>query len=450
MIRLTQSKVARFLRAMTLAIAVMAAVGAVQSTVMAADRIVLKNGTIIEGKIIREVDGYVWLEQTIGGIKKPAQMYKPADITKIERDADTTAKPAEATDAAAAPADKAPIENSDKAALPKGARPGVPRGVVITLGDKENGDMVGVFMVAKVLRDAIPTLERELGKDKTGIVVLRIHSGGGLGSEVQKISDVIQEEYKPRFRTVGWIETAISAAAMSAHVLEEIYFTSQGNYGACTGFYGSLDKPVEGMPLQLSLAQMERISARSNWNPLIMRAMQIQQPLSAKLNEQGRIEFFGDLTSGDFVVNREKEILTFTAETAERVQFSRGRADSLEELAHKMGYQEIDWIGDRMDKVPWPVSRAERIQMEYRRQVKEDQANTSRYFTELQSNMETARSMPRDRRPPFVGKARGALNQITRMVDNNPNFTFLVFNMDMPQFREMIERTDKELRDLLR
>ncbi|MEO0631245.1 MAG: hypothetical protein AAFY46_11050, partial [Planctomycetota bacterium] len=48
------------------------------------------------------------------------------------------------------------------------------------------------------------------------LVVIKIKSGGGFGLEVQKISDVIHEEFKPKFQTVAWIESAISAAAMSA------------------------------------------------------------------------------------------------------------------------------------------------------------------------------------------------------------------------------------------
>ena len=49
------------------------------------------------------------------------------------------------------------------------------------------------------------------------------------------MSDVIHEQYKKKFRTVAWIDSAISAAAMTAHCLEEIYFTPQGNYGAARG-----------------------------------------------------------------------------------------------------------------------------------------------------------------------------------------------------------------------
>lgn len=435
-------KLTRLIQSLVLGLAVLFCVTVPVPHAAAADRITLKGGQVIEGKIIREIDGYIWIEETIGGIAQPAKMLKQEDVEKVERDAANT--PAKTDDLFA------PKKDAKKDA-PATVTGKAPKGVVLTLGDEPNGHMVGTFMTATPLRQAIPMLEQELGTDRTGIVVLRIHSGGGLGREVQLISDVIEQEYKKRFRTVGWIETAISAAAMAAHGLDELYFTRQGNYGACTGFYGTLDKPVEGFELEQALFQMEKISARGGWDPLIMRAMQVQQPLSARFDEDGKIYFFRDLTSGDIIVNREKEILTLTADSAKKINFSRGTADTLDELTKAMGYQEIDWVGEKVQGVLWPISRAERIQMEYRKKVKEDEANLNRYYREYQSNVETAGGMPRDRRAPFVGKARIAMEKLIGIVRTNPNNKFLVFNVATDEeWRELVESWDKTLRDLMR
>jgi len=415
------------------------------SRVEAADKIVLKDGRVIEGRIVKELDGYFWLEETMGGIKQSPKMYKPDEIDKVEREDAAGAKGGEAK-AAAVKSDP----GSDKPlGIPAKIGSGVPKGAVITLGDEENGNMVGVYMVAHILHDALPVLEKELGNDRSGIVVLRFHSGGGYTKEVQELSDVIHNEYKPRFRTVGWIETAISAAAMSAHCIEEIYFTSQGNYGACTEFT-SLQNASEGFRLEQILAKAEGFSRRGGWDTKIMRSMQVQDPLSAKIDENGTVQYFNDLTSGDIIVNRAKEILTFNANSAKQVKFSRGTADSLEELAHLMGYQEIDWIGQKMDKVPWPVSKAEKMQMDYRKKVHEDESATNRYFSEFQRNIETARSTPRDRRAPFVGLARQAKEKIVSMVKNNPNFEWSIFGRSHEGFKELVDEWEKALRDLMR
>lgn len=419
---------------------------------LAVDRVTLKGDQgVVEGEIIREIDGYVWIRTSVGGVATE-KMYTPDQVSKIERQIGA-ATPAPKGEEPRAPqggtepaADEGPSVEEEVSAL----KPGVPRALVLTLGDEQNGDMVGLYLVAHALERAIPTLEKELGTDRTGVVVLRFHSGGGLGAEVQKVSDLLHNEFKTRWRTVGWIESAISAAAMSAHCLEELYFTSQANYGACTGFYGSLDRPVEGFQLELALEQMRRISARAGWDPLIMEAMQIQTPVSASVDENGQIRFFRGSDSGQFVVNRTKEILTLNARSAERIRFSRGTADSLEELTKQMGYKELQWVGKQEKGFAWPISRAERIQIDYRKQVKKDEDLTNHYFQMYGFNVNRARSVPREERPPYVAKAREALNSMKRMVKNNPNFSFMVFNREPEQMEEFWKELDKELRDLLK
>ncbi len=346
-------------------------------------------------------------------------------------------------------APEAPAAEDEKADAPSADMPGVPKALVLTLGDEQNGDMVGVYMVAHILERAIPTLEKELGTDKTGVLVLRVHSGGGFGLEVQKIVDVIQNEFKPRFRTVGWIDTAISAAAMSSHILEEIYFTSRGNYGACTGFYGSLDRPVEGRELQESLVQMERISAKAGWDPLIMRAMQIQQPVSATIDEYGKVNFHDDL-SGDFIVNRPREILTFNCRSAEKIKFSRGTADTLDELTRLMGYKELNWVGKKVAGSPWPIAKSEKMQMDFRRQAAEDERLTNHYFQSLQMQIQAAEAAPREQRGAFVGRAKQTLGKLRNMIRNNPNFAISVFNRTREEVEELFKEYEKQLNELLK
>jgi hypothetical protein len=87
------------------------------------DTLTLKSGKVITGEIIRELDGYVWIKYSIGGIQQ-TEMIAPADITKIERD---TAAPA----APETPATPVPGANVD--VQPR--KLGVPRAAVITLGE---------------------------------------------------------------------------------------------------------------------------------------------------------------------------------------------------------------------------------------------------------------------------------------------------------------------------
>jgi hypothetical protein len=423
-------KIARLMQVMAAAVAM--AVMAFAAT--AADKVFLKNGKVIEGTIIREVEGAIWIETMVGGVKTE-EMYGPSDISKVERDAAST------------PAPSVPVSESKPKAAPA-AKGSVPKAAVISLGDNENGHMVGVFLTADILKRAIPLLEQELGTDKTGIVVLRVHSGGGLGLEVPKINAVIQREYKTRWRTVAWIESAISAAAMASHGIEETYFTSQGNYGGCVGFYGSFDRPVEGYELEKALAQMEGISKDGKRDPLIMRAMQLIMPLSATVMPTGEVKFYPDATSGDIVVNREGEVLTFNAQAALKCKFSSGTADNLEQLTKALGYQELTWVGEKVRNIPYPVSKAEKLQIDFRKRTKQDQDGLNSYYGTFQREVAAAASeQDATRRGAFINRADQALKRIKDMIRNNPNFKITIFNTP-EQYDEFIKEADKTIADL--
>jgi hypothetical protein len=437
-----------FSKRLTLVIALVA--GGFCGVASAADRLLLRDGRTVEGTIIREASGAVWIKTSVGGLVTE-QMFSPSEIKSIERDVKAPSATPEAAPAAPAAPDAVPTSvPADEEATDDAVPAGVTRALVLTLGEPENLHMVGTYMTASTLRDALPTLEKELGTDKSGVAVLRIHSGGGYISEIQKLSDVIHNEFKPRFRTVGWISYAISAAAMTGHTLEEVYFTTQGSYGSCTAFAGGADRPVEGLALERILYEMEKISARGQHNPLIMRSMQVQQPLSATITPEGDVRWYPDSKSGEVVVNKDNEILTFNAKSAERVKFSAGTADTIEELGRLMGYKELHWIGRRVAGVPWPVSRSEDMQMKFRAQVNKDEQNLNRYAQNYNTYVGLAtQTQDRSERGKFVGKARQAFNQIKNMVDNSPNQAAFVFG-GIEAYKEWVEEQEKILRDLMR
>lgn len=405
------------------------------------DRLTLKDGTVLEGRVTREIDGAIWFAYSIAGVEQ-TKMFTPTEYSSLERESST-----------AAPKDEAvkPVAEGGVKANP---RPGVPRAAVVTLGetrDTKQGDMVGIYMTAYALEQMVPMLEEQVGSDGTGVVVLRVNSGGGALLEVQKISDVIQETYKKKFRTVGWIDSAISAAAMSILCVEEIYFSSKANFGAATAYSGRLNA-LKGIGLERVLAQMEKISARGGYDPLIIRAMQIDQPVSATRMPDGTFKFFGDATSGEIIVNREKEILTFNAQNALQVGFSKGTASTLEELTKAMGYAELQWVGEDVKGSLYPISKAEKWNIAYRKQAKNDEDRLQEYWAKYQMNVQAAASeQTREGRARFVGRARAALEQIKAMIRNNPNFIMFALNMnDEEEYKKWMDEQEKRLRDLMR
>ena len=412
---------------------------------LADDKVVMKDGRVFEGRIERELEGWVWIKIGSGSLAR-TELLATADIELIVRDELNLQPEAEAE----------PRQQSETIAKASGDTPTEPvartgsaeRVAIITLGESGGKDMVGLFMTAHILEEIIPALE----KDNIDTVVFLINSGGGALLEIQRLSDVIHNEYKDRFRTVAWIESAISAAAMTAHCVEEVYFMPEGNYGACTGYRGALDA-MKGRELEEVVYMMEKISARGKHDAegQIMRAMQhFRYPLSCDINENGDVTWYQN-EEGQHLVNPEGRILTFNSQTAKKYGFSGGTARTLEELEKVMGLTEVEWVGRDTKGFFYPISRAEEINMRFRDKTYEDQERTREYFTLYQAAIQLAEGEQDDkRRGKFVGKARSQLRAIVSMVSNNPNLALFVMNMTEDQFEQWVDDQRQLLRDLMR
>src|SRR5207237_1016240 len=92
----------------------------------------------------------------------------------------------------------------------------------------------------------------------------------------------------------------------------------------------------------------------------IMAAMQIlERPLSYTLDANGEVHFYQDETSGEHVLNTKDKILCFNSVQAANCRFSKGTADTLEELTRAMGLSEVEWVGAKKPGYLWPVCKAE-------------------------------------------------------------------------------------------
>lgn len=358
-----------------------------------------------------------------------------------------------------------PADPADPAAKPAVQRDpnAIPRGAVITMGERGDKDMVGIYMTAEILDRILPLLEEE----KIDIVVFRFYSGGGFLLEIKPLSDIIQTKYKKKFHSVAWIESAISAAAMTAHTFNDIYFTTQANYGACTGFAGSLDRPMTGLGLEQVLALMEVISDRGGHDTRIMRAMQISSndediadlkislpsgALSASIDEKsGDVTWYQDSISGKHVVNpmAGRRILTFNSQTAAQFKFSKGTADTLSELTNLLGYKEIEWVGQKTGALLWPVCKAEKKNMDFRSSTKRDEDLNAAYFRQYTMNLAAAEAAPiREDRLRFLNKAKQGLEKLAQMLRNNPNMAYIVMNMEPADALKWVEEQRKIIKDL--
>ncbi len=395
----------------------------------ARDIVVLKDGRRVEGDIVREIDGNLWMITYMGTIQKQ-EFFASTEIEEIMRDA--------APDVAEAG------EDADRPAADTGA----PKGMVITLEG-----MVGVEMAAHKLEELMPMIEEEIGEG--GILVLKINSGGGFLAEIPLLSDVIEEKLKPKFEVVGWIESAISAAAMTGITLERLYFMPEGNLGAATGWFGNLTA-VRGRGLAEAKYLMEQISARGKRDYKIMAAMQgspdQEFPLSATIDPNtGEVTWYQSEDAGEILVNPGGEVLTFNSVVAEKLRFSEGIARDVYELTREMGYEEIDWVGVWEPGMVHPISAAERENRRWREFIDQNRGGLSVVARKYILYLNAANGAQGEDRAILVGKARGFLRQIKRYAEASPKLVTVTPELGIPwdAFDDWYQGQERYLRELL-
>lgn len=383
------------------------------------DVVKLHDGRELEGTIVKEQSGYIWLDMGVG----QPMFISPDKIKEIVRGSDEPIP----TEVAKTEDKKDWVDD-----------PNVTRAAIITAEG-----MVGMQMASKPLRDAIPMLKEE----GVELVVFKVKSGGGYLVEIQPLSDVLHNEYKKNFQLVGWVDSAISAAAMTTLTIEEIYFMPHGHFGAMTGWSGQL-QAMEGRGLEDVYYKMEKIATRSQREDSIelIKAMQHNKPVSYDIDEStGQVTFY-QTTDGEYVLNDGEEVLTLDSLQAEHCGFSSGTAATFEELQALLerSVGEIEWVGEKVAGIPYPVSKAEKHQMEYREEVDYQDRRFVEIVNKYQMEVNNAQGVPVDQRGGFIRRAEGYLARIKRMIKINPNFGVFTVN------EEWIRQQEEILRNLRR
>jgi hypothetical protein len=195
---------------------------------------------------------------------------------------------------------------------------------------------------------------------------------------------------------------------------------------------------------------MEQISARGGYDHRIMRAMQIDVPLRASIDERtGEVTWFESEDAGDILVNPAGEVLTFNSQNAERLGFSKGTASTLDDLTELLREPEIEWVGRWTPERIYPISRAEEQMIRFRESVTEDESRLNEYLTNYNIAVGAAQGAREEIQGALVGRARSHLANVERMVKRNPNFALLNFNMTLEDFEFYIEDQEEMLREIL-
>jgi hypothetical protein len=186
--------------------------------------------------------------------------------------------------------------------------------------------------------------------DKWGpgqIIVLDIDSPGGRVTEIFKIIDAIAK-VRERHRVVVWVREAISAAAITSMQCDEIYFRSMGALGAAMMIRGR--DSVYGEPLDAFRTELGAIIEKNGRPRMVFEAMVLAKPVLTYTKDPvtGKPTFHDKVTGlpGEVILSDEKDNLTFNASNALDSGFSKGTADTDEELAKLLGLKEWYEVSD--------------------------------------------------------------------------------------------------------
>lgn len=364
---------------------------------LAETKITLTDGTELVGDIVREGDQFVIIATKVGEITEEKFLVR-RDIASISRDI-----PEEEVAEAMGVKDTGPVMRGEKetADIPAGAT----RIAFITLKEE-----VGSFFNTDALERSVNILKEMPDETRPEILVIQIDSGGGALNEMQKIVRYIQDEVETEFRTVAWIEYAISAACMTSWVIDEVYIMRKAPIGGCTAFFTTPQGTVavSGVELEQLLVQMEEVSRLGKKDPLVMRAMEIRTTLSADIEDDGTIIWYPN-AAGEYLVSPSNEVLTLNSYEAVKFGICRAIADTKDQLAKELGCVEWVEVGQEADE----------LMVEFRESVKSAQTDLMITYQEMQISLNAMNATPelRNKKRHF-GRARQKYQKIRSTVHN--------------------------------
>lgn len=271
-------------------------------------------------------------------------------------------------------------------------------------------------------------------------IVLYINSNGGLVLESLDIADTIHEARK-RHRIVAWVDKAISAGCMTAMCCDEIYFRSQATAGSVTTLAGGTS--LQGAEVERHVEHFAELAEKSGYSEHVARSMKLNRHETSydKDPVTGEITWYGDLR-GEFDLSNKDQNLSFNADNALHSGFSKGTADTGEELAELMNlpqWYEISDFGREIAK-DW-AEQYKRLQ---------------RQFEDIQYDLQERNQRTGD--PILVlSTQKKAIQKIIRSLKKHPRITWLTFSAGQPdpeaciRFWEMqLTQIDKAISDMRR
>lgn len=342
-------------------------------------KITFKNGTVIEGVLVEETDGWIKV-QVKRAIGTATETYLKSEIDRIEK-----------IDGGSAPAPSQP-KNDAPASAPSPAAPGAPAKPAATIDPGatkvyvinfkgEFGQDVTATPVKAAVSDA-----KKLGAD---IILIKIdctytyrgqqrdeYNPADAGAAFNQLETVRQvgtlltddirddPEWKSNTptgkpRLVVWVKKALGGVAFMPFISPEIYYTSDGRHGGIgylERIFGSTgDEVVRQKQYSLRLARAEGLAIKGGHEEKLIRAMSRSDYVLSVSFVGGKPVYFEDMTGDELLTDDGNEeagrrdtmeqivrfegndVLMLDSKKAQRLGLSVGTADTLEDLAFELG-----------------------------------------------------------------------------------------------------------------
>jgi membrane-bound ClpP family serine protease len=300
----------------------------------AADTLVTTDGRKFEGTLVRQDESGVTFDVMRAGASTRITL-DPREVLKITKG---PVEPAPAATPAGKPLTRPSVISPAAVADAPPTPPPIekysgPTYYLIPLRGE-----VGATFTAALLEQALA----DASLRSPSVVVLEIDSPGGSIAEVSRMMEVINH-YKKRMRLVVFTRRAISAAAITALAVDDIYMRRTAVIGAATAYKLNAET---GMPEDISekMASVWRATARSSAeigkHPTAIADAMIDRNVQLyKSKQDGRTIISASPEARGTEVKPKGKLLTMTAQEAVDCTLATGIADDVGELGAALGYR---------------------------------------------------------------------------------------------------------------
>lgn len=230
--------------------------------------------------------------------------------------------------------------------------PTATRVAVLELGQFD-GERNSCIFGFDVDADTLATARRTLEEERVELVIIRVNASHSDLSECIRVANEL-EAFDAQFRTVLLIDSAILNGALAVWSVDEIYMRPQANFGAASVWHG---RAIRRGYFDDLLVATGVVSALGKRDSRLLRSMLFTGvPLSAT-RIGSKVELFGDESSGEFLINREYQMLNLNAISAYNAGVSQGTSHDVPSLLVQLGIENAEFVGGGANEELQRVSR---------------------------------------------------------------------------------------------